>query len=153
MASLLAVWGSRFCQGVLWSCWAALRWEGLIAKVYSSVGYNTEWMGFFWLWGRFCQLDALSPKPNRHEQSWVLVSPWGCLGTLPRADLMPWDVLSPQMHSQCFTKPFWFFYLPHTDCVCATMGVLNLVIDSRFKAGVGNEETQIYHWVLGSYEA
>lgn len=58
------------CQNVLWSCWAAQ-----VSKKCSTVGYNTEWM-FFWLCKWFCQMDALSPKSKRHEQSWIFVPSW-----------------------------------------------------------------------------
>lgn len=44
-----------------------------------------------------------------------------------------------------------FLYVPHTHCVRATVSALNLVIDARFKSGMGNEETQSYQ-VLGSQE-
>lgn len=65
---------------------------------------------------------------------------------------MPWDVLLPRLHSQCFTQPLWLFHMFLTLTVCMlTVGALNLVIDASFKSGMGNEETQSYQ-VLGSQE-
>lgn len=147
-ASILAVWGCPSCLDVLWSCWAALKWEGLMAEVCSSVGYNTEWMFFLAL--RMILSTGCSKSQIKQAQAELgPCSSLRILGTFPRVDPVPWEMLLPQLHTRCFTWPSWLLYVPPAHPVCATTGASNLVIDSRFKTGMGNEEMLIYHWIFG----
>lgn len=61
----------------------------------------------------------------------------------------PQGVLSLWLHSQCSHSPWGFSKFLTLSCVLLWCSE-NLVIDLRFKSGMGNEETQISPWVLGS---